>query len=54
MKVFGQAVENISMAPTVIEKEVEKEYQIQIVGRTSKIREKFYAISVGGLSDILQ
>ena len=34
------------MAPTVIEKEVEQQYQVQVIGRTNKIREKFYAISV--------
>ena len=34
------------MAPTVIEKEVQLQYQVEIIGRTNKIREKFYAISV--------
>ncbi len=46
LKVFGQAGEGIFMAPTVIEKEVELQYQVQVIGRTNKIREKFYAISV--------
>ncbi len=46
LKVFGQAGEGIFMAPTVIEKEVEQQYQVQVIGRTNKIREKFYAISV--------
>ncbi|TKB27932.1 transcriptional activator NhaR [Desulfopila sp. IMCC35006] len=46
LTVFGQAGEGIFMAPTVIEKEVELQYQVQVIGRTSKIREKFYAISV--------
>ena len=46
LKVFGQAGEGIFMAPTVIEKEVELQYQVQLIGRTKKIREKFYAISV--------
>jgi LysR family transcriptional activator of nhaA len=46
LKVFGQAGEGIFMAPTVIEKEVELQYQVQLIGRTNKIREKFYAISV--------
>lgn len=46
VKVFGQAGEGIFMAPTVIEKEVEQQYQVEVIGRTSKIREKFYAISV--------
>lgn len=46
LKVFGQAGEGIFMAPTVIEKEVEQQYQVQVIGRTNKIRERFYAISV--------
>lgn len=46
LTVFGQAGEGIFMAPTVIEKEVELQYQVQVIGRTNKIREKFYAISV--------
>ncbi|MCP3889859.1 MAG: transcriptional activator NhaR [Desulfobulbaceae bacterium] len=46
LKVFGQAGEGVFMAPTVIEKEVEQQYQVQIIGRTNEIREKFYAISV--------
>ncbi len=46
VKVFGQAGEGIFMAPTVIENEVIQQYQVQLVGRTNKIREKFYAISV--------
>lgn len=46
MKVFGQAGDGIFAAPTVIEKEVKQQYQVQVVGRTRDIREKFYAISV--------
>jgi len=46
VQVFGQAGEGIFMAPTVIEKEVELQYQVQVIGRTNKIREKFYAILV--------
>lgn len=46
LKVFGQAGEGIFMAPTVIEKEVEQQYQVQVIGRTDKIKEKYYAISV--------
>ena len=46
LKVFGQAGEGIFMTPTVIEKEVEQQYCVQTIGRTSKIRERFYAISV--------
>jgi LysR family transcriptional activator of nhaA len=46
LKVFGQAGEGVFMAPTFIEKEVARQYQVKVLGRTDKIREKFYAISV--------
>ncbi len=46
LTVFGQAGEGVFMAPTVIEEEVERQYQVKVIGRTNKIREKFYAISV--------
>ena len=46
LKVFGQAGEGIFVAPTVIEKEVVQQYQVQVVGRTKDIKERFYAISV--------
>jgi LysR family transcriptional activator of nhaA len=46
LKVFGQTGEGIFAAPTVIEKEVVKQYQVQVIGRTNDIKEKFYAISV--------
>ena len=45
MKVFGQAGDGLFPAPTVIEKEVEEHYNVKIVGRTTKVKEKFYAIS---------
>jgi LysR family transcriptional activator of nhaA len=46
MKVFGQAGEGLFPAPTVIEKEIEDHYNVKTVGRTTKVKEKFYAISV--------
>jgi LysR family transcriptional activator of nhaA len=46
LTVFGQAGEGIFMAPTIIEKEVERQYQVKVIGRTDKIKERFYAISV--------
>lgn len=45
MKVFGQAGDGVFPAPTVIEKEVEEHYKVNIVGRTTQVKEKFYAIS---------
>jgi LysR family transcriptional regulator, transcriptional activator of nhaA len=46
LKVFGQAGEGIFVAPTVIEKGVELQCQVKVVGRTKDIREKVYAISM--------
>lgn len=46
LKVFGQAGDGIFVAPTVIEKEVVKQYRVQVIGRTLDIKERFYAISV--------
>ena len=45
MKVFGQAGEGFFPAPSVIEKEVEEHYKVKIVGRATRVKEKFYAIS---------
>lgn len=46
MKVFGQAGTGIFYAPTVIENEVVKQYQVEIIGRTEEVREHFYVISL--------
>ncbi len=45
MKAFGQAGVGIFSAPTVIEKEVQQQYSVEIIGRTDEVRECFYAIS---------
>jgi LysR family transcriptional activator of nhaA len=46
MKVFGQAGAGAFVAPTAIEREVRRQYGVQIIGRTDDLRERFYAISV--------
>lgn len=46
LTVYGQAGEGVFLAPTVIEKEVELQCQVQVLGRTKRIKERFYAISV--------
>ncbi len=46
LKVFGQAGVGAFAAPTVIEKEVRRQYQAQVIGRVDAIVERFYAISV--------
>lgn len=33
-------------APTVIESEVKKQYGVRVIGRTTEVKERFYAISV--------
>ncbi len=46
MKVFGQAGTGILYAPSVIEKEVSRQYQLEVVGRTEEVQEHFYVISL--------
>ena len=46
LKVFGQAGVGLFAAPTVIEKEVQRQYSVKVVGRLESVRERFYAISV--------
>ena len=42
---FGQAGAGVFVAPTVIENEVRRQHGVRLVGRTTEIRERFYAIS---------
>lgn len=44
-KAFGQAGAGIFVAPTAIEQEVKRQYDVKVIGRTDKVRERFYAIS---------
>ncbi len=46
LKVFGASGAGVFPAPTVIEADVKKQYDTQVVGRTEDVREAFYAISV--------
>ncbi len=45
LKTFGQTGQGIFPAPAVIAKEVQRQYDVDIVGRTDEVRERFYAIS---------
>lgn len=45
MKVFGQASEGLFAAPLVIQDEIRRQHQVQLVGEISSVREQFYAIS---------
>lgn len=46
LKVFGQAGSGAFAGPTVIEREICRQYEVKIVGRTEAVKERFYAISV--------
>ena len=46
LKSFGQAGDGVFTAPSIIEAEVKRQYQVQVVGRTDAVQEKFYAISI--------
>lgn len=45
LKVFGQAGAGFFAIPTVIEQEVMRQYQVERIGATNKVSERFYAIS---------
>ena len=46
LKAFGQAGRGIFAAPTLIEKEVRRQYRVRLIGHVPSIHERFYAISV--------
>ena len=43
---FGQAGAGLFVAPTVLEKEVIRQYGVSVVGRLDSVRERYFAISV--------
>ncbi|MCG8379019.1 MAG: transcriptional activator NhaR [Proteobacteria bacterium] len=45
LKAFGQGGVGIFFMPTVIEKDICKQFNVNIIGRTAKVKEQFYAIS---------
>ncbi len=46
IKVFGQSGFGVFAGPSVIEDQIEQQYDVQVVGRTDAIHERFYAITV--------
>ena len=46
LKTFGQRGQGFFVAPTAIEDEVQRMYDVQIIGRTDEVKERFFAISV--------
>ncbi|MHC5110516.1 MAG: transcriptional activator NhaR [Planctomycetota bacterium] len=45
-KVFGQQGAGLFAAPSFIEKEICRQYDVSVAGRTEDVREQFYAISM--------
>jgi LysR family transcriptional activator of nhaA len=45
LKAFGADGIGIFAAPSVVEREVMTQYDVQVVGRTEEVKERFYAIS---------
>jgi LysR family transcriptional activator of nhaA len=46
MKVFGQAAGLVFPAPSAIEQDVARAYDVRSIGRTTAVKETYYAISV--------
>lgn len=46
MKIFGQSGLGAFAAPTIIEKEVIRQYSVVKIGEVKEVRERYYAISV--------
>jgi LysR family transcriptional activator of nhaA len=45
LNAFGEAGRAVFPAPTAIEREVCRTYRVAVVGRTSEVRERYYAIT---------
>lgn len=45
MKVFGQEGAGVFPAATAIEREVQQQHRVQVIGRVESVRERYYAIS---------
>jgi LysR family transcriptional regulator, transcriptional activator of nhaA len=45
MTAFGRAGMGIFPAPTAIEREIEEQYDVRVIGRLPEVRERFYAVS---------
>jgi LysR family transcriptional activator of nhaA len=46
LKVFGQRGLGLFVAPSIIATEVQRQYDVEIVGRLAGVTERFYAISL--------
>lgn len=45
MKIFGHRGAGIFAAPSYVEREIQEQYRVQVIGRSAEIRESFYVIS---------
>jgi len=45
LKTFGQAGMGVFAAPSIVSAEICRQYNVRLIGRTSEIKERFYAIS---------
>jgi len=45
-KTFGSLGTGLFIAPTVVEKDVRRLYNVAVVGRIPEVQERFYAVSV--------
>jgi LysR family transcriptional activator of nhaA len=46
VKAFGQAGAGVFVAPTAIEREIQRQYNVKCVGRTHEVTEHIYAITL--------
>jgi LysR family transcriptional activator of nhaA len=46
LMVFGQRGVGVFVAPSVIRHEVERKYDVKVIGEVSNVRERFYAVSL--------
>jgi LysR family transcriptional activator of nhaA len=46
LKVFGQHGSGVFPAPVIVAEEIRRQYGVRLVGSTSEVQERFYAISV--------
>ncbi|MBI5542450.1 MAG: transcriptional activator NhaR [Deltaproteobacteria bacterium] len=46
LKILGQKGLGVFAAPDAIEDEVRRQYEVEVVGRSEELRERFYALSV--------
>jgi len=46
MKVFGASGRGVFAAPSAIEDEVVRQFEVQVIGRTEEVKQSYYAISV--------